>query len=119
MNGDNTRPAPRANTPETLEKELQDTLGRASVPGLSEDFEARLAARIAAAEPTPNPRGARDWLRHVVPLYWVLATAAAHWIISETEWAGVPQATVWYLVVGAVSLLIPSVIVARQARAGW
>ncbi len=41
------------------------------------------------------------------------------WIVSETEWASVPWTTVWFLMIAALSLLLPSVVLARQVRALW
>ena len=117
MNAGTTRPSSPVNTPEALDGELRATLGEAPVPRLSTGFEARLAARIATAEPVPERRRRRRWLGELLPVYWLVAAGAAFRILAEIEWTTVPRPAVSFLMAAVISLLLPSVVLAWQARA--
>ena len=117
MNTGTIRPSSPLNTPEALDGELRRTLGLAPVPRLSAGFEARLAARIATSEAVPERRRRRRWLSELLPVYWLAAAGAARWILAEIEWATLPRPGAWVLTAAALSLLLPSVVLAWQARA--
>ena len=71
MNAGTPRPSSPVRTPEALDGELRATLGRAQVPRLSAEFEARIAARIATKSPRRMP-----WLLTVVRPLLIWAKAA-------------------------------------------
>jgi hypothetical protein len=78
-----------------------------------------VTARIATTEAVPERRSRRLGLNELLPLYWLLAAGAAHWILTDVEWTAVPRPGIWYLTTAALSLLLPSVLLAWQARLAW
>jgi len=109
-------PSSPVNTPEALDRELEATLGGAPVPRLSPQFEARLAARLVTGEDAPG-RTRRSQLATLLPAYWLFVAVATGAILAGVDWTAVPRAGIWSMTVAAVSVVLPSVVLAWQARA--
>jgi hypothetical protein len=111
-------PHSAVNTPEALDGELRTTLGEIPVPRLSTGFEARLAARIARDQGVPERPTPTRWPGKLLPVYWLIAAGAAHRILAEIEWTTLPGPGVWCLAAAALSLVVPCIVLAWQARIG-